>query len=204
MRARQADSAGARELYAEADEFIVQGSALLAQDPGRWTPVLEDMSTAVKANFLDNVRTTERVPKLSETCRDAAMQALQAGLLAGAIDATLMWVLNGDAGLQSSGLVRPAPAETEGLPDREQFEGRLDEILAGAAAGLRDMGPWAVRHASTMARDTGAEAVDQAGTIPDSGLSKPAYQAFLLTCFTTGYSAAGLDATLIVGAGEKP
>lgn len=205
MRVRSADAVGVRELYAEADEFITQGSAMVAQDPARWTPVLESMSTTVKDNFCTQLHAVDRVPQLSETCREAALGALQAGLLAGAIDGTLLYVLHQDRELRSSGVVRPAQGDAlEGLPDREQFEDRLEEILAGAAAGLKDLGTWAVRHASNLAKDTGVEAVEQAGTIPDSGLPRPAYQAFLLTCFMTGYSAAGLDATLIVAAGERP
>ncbi len=202
MRVRSADAAGARQLYAEADEFITQGSAMLAQDQDRWTPVLDNMSGLVKSNFLSRLNEVERVPALAETCKEAALQALQQGLLAGALDGTLLFVLHQD--LESSAIVRPNDPSTEGLPDREQFEQRLDEILAGASKGLHDVGSWAVRQASGMAKTTGTEAVEQAGSIPDVGLPRPAYQAFLMTCFMTGYAAAGLDSALIVGAKETP
>jgi hypothetical protein len=165
--------------------------------------VLENMSTVVKDNFCTQLHSVERIPALSETCREAALQALQSGLLAGAIDGTLLFELHKDKALTSP-VVRPTSEAVEGLPSREQFEDRLEEILAGAAAGLRDMGVWAVRQASSMTKTAGAEAVEQAGAIPDSGLPRAAYQAFLLTCFMTGYAAAGLDSALIVGAGEKP
>lgn len=204
LRTRRADAAGARELYTDTDEFITQGSAMLAQDPERWTPVLDNMSTIVKDNFCSQLQQVDRVPPLAETCRDAALQALQAGLLAGAVDGTLLFVLHKDEAMSASPVVRPSAPTGEGLPSREQFDKRLHEILAGAATGLRDMGVWAVRNASELSKATGAEAVEQAGSIPDAGLPRPAYQAFLLTCFMTGYAAAGLDSALIVGAGEQP
>ncbi len=204
MRTRPATAAGAEELYRDTDQFITQGSEMLQQDPARWTPVLDNMSTVVKDNFCNQLHQVDRVPALSETCREAALQALQMGLLAGAIDGTLLFVLHKDEALQAAPIVAPSSIETQALPDREELEKRLKEILAGAAAGLRDMGVWAVRQGSYMAKATGTEAVEQAGSIPDSGLPRAAYQAFLLTCFATGYAAAGLDSALIVGAGEQP
>ncbi|MEW6278690.1 MAG: hypothetical protein AB1758_08725 [Candidatus Eremiobacterota bacterium] len=199
MQSRPADTVGAETLYTDTDTFIAEASDLLAEDPRRYRPVLEETSRLVQDSFHHQLTRTDKVPDAA-TCKQAALNALQAGLLAGAIDATILFILRQEEALSAQPRVAPSQS---GLPDRRQFARRTEEILAGAAGNLRDVGPWAIAGASRLAKNNGAEAVEQASGIPDARLDKESYRNYLLTCFMTGYSAAALSAAFKAGPRQR-
>lgn len=199
------------EDYRRIDAFIPALSQIAETNPQQWSPQILAMSQATRGAFVAGLQETKEIPTTNETARLAVLTALQAGLLAGALDGVLVYTLKQNPFPELETLV---PAQTQmtlpQLPDPGEIGDAIRERLGEAWEQARELaetvGKEALHAGSGLAKAAGRkeiELVDQMVAYRDN-LPPELYQAYLAEAFATGYTVSALDATLILQAGETP
>jgi hypothetical protein len=206
---------GVDQDYRRIDAFIPALSQMAETNPQQWSTHILQMSQATRTSFVNSLKEVKEIPTANEVARQAVLAALQAGLLAGALDGVLVYTLKQNPFPELEKLV-PAPArqgtqpELAALPDLgeigKELRERLEEAWDEARELAETLGKEALHTGSGLAKAGGRKAIEWVDKLVEYRDKVPTevYQAYLAQAFATGYLVSALDATLILKAGETP
>jgi hypothetical protein len=206
VRPRSVVAADVQALYDTADALVVSTRDTVEKTPDAAASVKE-MASNVKSAFKSAVLGVDKLPTTAEEARQLALQALSAGLLAGALDGVIAFAA------QSSPAPIPAPPASVApnsigddiKADLEKLMQDLGRAASEAAAELKAVGPRALRLASRAQKKVGGVSVEQSKQFPNHpGTPIKAYQAYLAGLFAIGYGVSTNDAALTILADQKP
>lgn len=200
--------------YAQTDAVITAMRDVVEKSPVAATS-LSDLATRVKNDFKDEVTGLAQIPTLADDCHKAALQALSAGLLAGALDGVVAFAAQQAPPAPPSGTPAPAPAAPAAAPKNqisEDLQKLLDDIAAELAKDaqsakdeLKALGPKALQLSALAQKKSAPYLVDQSDLFTKSPKTPLlAFQAYEATLFALGYGIAVNDAAITILANQTP
>lgn len=193
----------AEEVYQAVDSILVAAKEAMSQNPEAKAQ-LREMSSEVKSGFKADLVGLSTLPQTAEDSRTLALNALAAGMLAGALDAAV--ILHADAASQAA---KPASASQspEGIGEEigkavDKFFEELAQRLEEAKAQFKEMGADALQAASGHGKALGNQAVEESHRLV--GASKLETQGAMAGIFGLGYALGATDAAIVMVANEVP
>lgn len=195
---------GVNDVYQAVDSILLVAKEAMSQNPEA-REELKAQSSEVKSNFKQELVGLAALPQTSEDSRQLALNALAAGMLAGALDGAVL--LHADAASQAA---KPAAA-TEQQPDGigedigkavDKFFEDLQQKLAEAKEKLKTMGADALQSTSRHGKDLGGQLVDESDRLVGAG--KLQTQAYMASAFSLGYALGATDAAIVMVANQTP
>ncbi len=159
-------------------------------------------SSAVKQAFKQTLTSQTELPATLEQARALTLAAVQAGLMAGAMDGAILLAIDGTIGQPPSDPTDPG--NPTGIPDFDEFLENLGEMWDQAKTAMKRLGVDAVKGASHYAKEGTGKLVEQSDAFVGSEkIPVEGFQAYLGSAFAAGYSVAGMD-SLLVMEGDVP
>ncbi len=192
----------ADEVYQAVDALLIASKEAMQQDPAA-REQLKQISSEVKATFKADLTGLAEVPQTAEDCRLLALNALAAGMLAGALDGAVL--MHADAASQVA--APRSQSNPEGIGEDigkaiDRFFEELQQKLAEAVEKMKEVGSDALQAASAQGKEFGSQAVDESERLV--GANKLQAQAYLATVFGLGYAIGGIDAAIVMIANQVP
>lgn len=198
--------------YDDTDALIPTLQTMMSSDPNA-AAALKQMAAEARAKFKESVLSINALPATAEEARKTALIALQAGLLAGALDGVITFA----AASAPAPTPGPAPAPPTGSAgsksdvgddikaDLEKLMQDLSKAAAQAAEKLEKVGPDVMRALSHGQKRVAAATVEQSQLfVGQKDTPVQAYQGYLAASFAMGYGIAVNDAAITVLANQKP
>ncbi|MEW6283131.1 MAG: hypothetical protein AB1758_31245 [Candidatus Eremiobacterota bacterium] len=194
---------GPEPVYEAVDQLLIALEDQLKQDP-TLSEQLRQASKDVKTGFKESIVNTTAIPETAEACREAALNALAAGLIAGALDGAILF--HTDA---ASKAAAPPAEGTEGIGEDigkaiDKFLEELQQKFEQAKEELKRMGTEALQRGSAEGKALGATVVEEAGRFAGSGAHNLQYQGYLAAAFGLGYAVGGTDAAIVMLTDQVP
>ena len=173
------------EIYSDVEGMAHTLHDGLIQTPDETLPMARIVSVMGRSIMGEIMENTKEIPRQAEDCRQAALVALAAGLMAGAADAAVLLAIHE--------LPAAAPKEI-GLPTKED----LEKAAQGILSGLKDASHDALVGAGKVAEANGRFVVENSGHFADFPDATPTtlFKACLAETFITGYSVGAIDSAL--------
>lgn len=157
---------------------------------------LRTESAAVKQAFKQTLTSQTELPATLEQARALTLAAVQAGLMAGAMDGAIL--------LAVDGTIQQPPTDPTGIPDFDEFLENLAEMWEQSKEAMKRLGVDVVKGASEYAKQGTGKLVEQSDAFVGSErIPVEGFQAYLGSAFAAGYSVAGMD-SLLVMEGDVP
>lgn len=192
----------AEEVYQAVDALLIASKEAMQQDPAA-REQLKQISSEVKTTFKADLTGLAEVPQTAEDCRMLALNALAAGMLAGALDGAVL--MHADAASQVA--APRSQSNPEGIGEDigkaiDRFFEELQQKLAEAVEKMKEVGADALQAASREGKEFGGQAVDESERLV--GANKLQAQAYMATVFGLGYAIGGTDAAIVMIANQVP
>ncbi|MGE0495414.1 MAG: hypothetical protein AB7S38_39780 [Vulcanimicrobiota bacterium] len=134
-----------------------------------------------------------KLPTSAEEARNLTLAAMQAGMMAGALDGAVLMAVN-------ESLTAEQPS---GIPSFDEMMEELGKIWEQAKAALKELGVGALEQMSAGGRSVSAQAYDNAEMfVGREDVPVQAFQAYLSGAFAAGYATSAIDGVLLFKAGQ--
>ena len=195
---------GAAEIYQAVDDILVASKEAMNTNPDA-REQLKAMSGEVKSAFKNDLTGLAALPQTAEDSRTLALNALAAGMLAGALDGAVL--MHADAGSQAARPASVAGETPDGIGEDlgkavDKFFEELQQRLEAAQEKLKAMGANALQSASAHGKGLGEKMIDESDRLV--GANKLQTQAFMASAFSLGYALGGTDAAIVMVANQTP
>lgn len=211
-----------QDAYNMADKVILSAQTLLATGPDAETTI-KGQASDVRTKFKDSVLSLTALPTTPEEARRAAMAALWAGLVAGALDGVIAFAAKSSPAPQPTPSPAPQPSPTQaGSPapapaapansvgddikqDLEKLMQDLGRAATEAAEQLKAAGPKVLQVASLTQKKIGGVAVNQCKQFPaHPNTPLRVYQSYQASLFAMGYGITINDSAITILANQTP
>ena len=183
------------QLFSDSIDRIVTFEELVDSGEPNLKERFRSESTQTKRAFLDEVAGIDSLPTTVEQAQTATLQALSAGLMAGALDGAIVLSLRDS--------IEPLSPEQQSLDGAQKLD--FEEQWRDIEEALKRAGISALKTASHGLRVVADKEVDFAANFVDAHRLPPAvYRASLMSAFATGYASAAVDSALVLKADVPP